>query len=170
LRGKYETEEFFVYPRDIEGDDALVNWSLVESGVTNAGLAFHNSSLSKLLKRLGIKDGAKEGIELPTISLKGTEKLLEAGDSLSQDDFGEKLAAAQVYLSAGEDLFVEDLAVGSHPDYRLGVRIITRSPAQALMFRSLLVSSLISLDTISCLIYLTVVYSSTSSYQSICWS
>jgi uncharacterized protein YlzI (FlbEa/FlbD family) len=134
---KYETEEFFTYPRNVEGDDPIVNWSLQESGVTNAGLAYHNASVSKLLNRLGVKD-AKTPIELNNLNVKAAGIAFEAGDNMDHDEFGENLSQVQNYLSEGQEMFVEDLAVGSHPDFRLGVRVVTRRPDIALAAKSVL--------------------------------
>jgi hypothetical protein len=136
---KYETEEFFTYPRNVEGDDPIVNWSLQESGVTNAGLAFHNAPVSKLLKRLGVRD-SKYPIELNNLKVKAAGTAFEAGDNMDHDEFEENLSRVQHYLSEGQDMFVEDLAVGSHPDFRLGVRVVTRRPDIALAAKSVLFS------------------------------
>lgn len=133
-----------MYPRNVEGDDPTVNWSLLESGVTNAGLAFHNSPVSKLIKRLGIKD-AKNPIEIANLKVKSAGTFFEAGDNLDHDEFGENLSQVQNYLSEGQDMFVEDLAVGSHPDFRLGVRVVTRRPDIALVAKSVLVSCILYL-------------------------
>lgn len=129
-----------MYPRNVDGDEPSVNWSLLESGVANGGLAFHNSPVSKLLKKIGVKD-VKGAIDISNLNVKATGKLLEAGDNLDHDEFGENLSQVQNYLSEGQDMFVEDLAVGSHPDYRLGVRVVTRRPEIALAAKSVLVGS-----------------------------
>lgn len=126
-----------MYPRNVDGDEPSVNWSLLESGVANGGLAFHNSPVSKLLKKIGVKD-VKGAIDVSNLNVKATGKLLEAGDNLDHDEFGENLSQVQDYLSEGQDMFVEDLAVGSHPDYRLGVRVVTRRPEIALAAKSVL--------------------------------
>mmetsp|Transcript_36518 Transcript_36518/g.27086 ORF Transcript_36518/g.27086 Transcript_36518/m.27086 type:complete len:427 (+) Transcript_36518:82-1362(+) len=133
----HESEEFFVYPRNIEGDNATVNWSLLESGVTNAGLAFHNYSIPKLLKRVGVKDAGKS-FDVATLKVKGSGALLEAGDNLDHDEFGDNLSVVQNSLSAGQDMFVDDLSVGSHANLRLGVRVVSRKPEVSLAARSML--------------------------------
>lgn len=139
IYAKGETDEFFVFPANVEGDDPMVNWNLAEDGVTNAGLAFRNTPIEKLLKRAGIKD-TKNPIEIASLKVKTGSKLFESGDNLDHDEFGENLKQVQNYLSEGVDMFVEDLAVGSHPDFRLGVRVVTRQPEIALAARSVLVS------------------------------
>ncbi len=116
----------------------MVNWSLVESGVTNAGLAFRNSPVSKLLKKLGIKE-AKSTVEVPNLKVKASGTLFEAGDNMEHDEFLSNLDEVRGYLSEGQDMYVEDLAIGSHPNHRLGVRVVTRRPEIALVAKSVLV-------------------------------
>lgn len=115
----------------------MVNWSLVESGVTNAGLAFRNSPVSKLLKKLGIKE-AKSTVEVPNLKVKASGTLFEAGDNMEHDEFLSNLDEVRGYLSEGQDMYVEDLAIGSHPNHRLGVRVVTRRPEIALVAKSVL--------------------------------
>jgi len=137
IKGKYDNDEWMIIPRKIDGNDLNVNWSLVESGVTNSGLAFRNVLTTRLLKRIGLKDGASGIIDLGKLKV-GKGKLLEAGDHVTHPQFEDQLSVAQEYLSNGKDLFVEDGAIGSHPRFRLGVRVITHSPEIALAYRSLL--------------------------------
>jgi hypothetical protein len=138
IKGKYDNDEWMILPRKIEGNDINVNWSLVESGVTNVGLAFRNAPTSRLLKKIGIKDGAAGIIDLAKLKVGSAGKLLEAGDNLTHSQFEDHLSIVQDYLSNGQDLFVEDAAIGSHPSFRLGVRVITHSAEVALAYRSLL--------------------------------
>lgn len=143
IKGKYDNDEWMIFPRKIDGNDINVNWSLVESGVTNVGLAFRNAPTSRLLKKIGVKDGATGIVDLAKLKVGSAGKLLEAGDNVTHSQFEDHLSIAQDYLSNGQDLFVEDAAIGSHPSFRLGVRVITHSPEVALAYRSLLVSQYI---------------------------
>lgn len=149
----YQNDEFFVFPREREGNDYWVNWSMTEDGVTPVGeSAFRNARLALLKTRLGIsKDAAELNVKGP--SLTGQYKVLEAGDSLPHQDFEDfKEAQRKGYLESGIDLFVEDGGLGALSDIRVGVRIIAGNPALALMGRNLFVSSCI-FHFLSCIIF-----------------
>jgi hypothetical protein len=139
-----QTNDWLVYPREKEGNNYAVNWSLNEDGVTPVGNAFRNARLQTLLNRVGTKlSPSMESVEVKNAALvsKTEEKLLEAGDSVSHDEFQTLLENVQNELSAEKvDLFVEDVSIGSHQKHRLGVRIISDNAALALASRSLLVS------------------------------
>lgn len=139
----YQNDEFFVFPREREGNDYWVNWSMTEDGITPVGeSAFRNARLTLLKSRLGISKDATE-LNVKTPSLTGQYKLFEAGDSLPHQDFGDfKEAQRKGHLESGIDLFVEDGGLGAFADIRIGVRIIASNPALALMGRNLFVSVL----------------------------
>ena len=130
--------ESFVFPREREGNIYDVNWSLTEDGVTPVGDAFRNARFSLIAKRFGIQTDSKVlNIQSPPIN--GSYKLLEAGDSISHNDFKDFKDAQSHYLSSGVDLFVEDASLGALRDIRVGVRVISDNPAVCLAFRNLLV-------------------------------
>jgi hypothetical protein len=136
----YQNDEFFVFPREREGNDYWVNWSMTEDGITPVGeSAFRNARLALLKTRLGIsKDATELNVKAP--SLTGSYKVLEAGDSLPHQDFADfKEAQRKGHLESGIDLFVEDGGLGAFTDIRVGVRIIASNPALALMGRNLFV-------------------------------
>jgi ATP-dependent phosphoenolpyruvate carboxykinase len=111
---------------------------LNEDGVVPAGVnAFRNARTPILFSKLGVK--AAESVDVK-FKLDGSAAILEAGDSISQEDFKGLLHEATEYLSSGIDLFVEDAVVGSHQQHQLGVRVITEQAVQALVARTALVS------------------------------
>ena len=133
--------ESFVFPREAEGNIYKVNWSLTEDGVTPVGNAYRNPRMSLVMKRLGVKqldNGKLLTLQSPNIS--GTYKILEAGDSISHNDFKDFRDAQKSYLSSGVDLFVEDASVGAFSEVRVGVRVISDNPSLSVIFRNLLVS------------------------------
>ena len=134
-----ETEEWGLFPREREGNVYVHNWSLVEDGVVATGEAFRNARLPVLAHRMGVKTSSSS-IELPAPKYSGDFTLHESGDTLSHDAFNELFSAHQEYLSSGVDLFFEDKALGVSHLVRNGTRVITDSPAVALIARTLLVS------------------------------
>lgn len=68
------------------------------------------------------------------------EQILEAGDSISIDDFQEQWSYATQHLSAEDKvLFVEDASVGSFRANNVNVRVITDDAAVAIAARNLLI-------------------------------
>lgn len=133
-----ETSEWYSWPRQREGNIYSVNWSLVEDGVVPVGDAFHNARINLLTNRLGVKANV-QSIDKSKPLYFGKYSVLEAGDSISHEDFQAMFTAQCHYLSSGIDLFVEDGALGSFYNTRLGVRIVSDDPSVALIGRSLLV-------------------------------
>ena len=129
-----------VFPREAEGNVYSVNWSLTEEGVVPKGDAFRNARVALLTSRLSTKvaDG-KVDVKSPAYT--GKYEIVEAGDTISHDDFEALLEAQQGYLSSGIDLFVEDGAICASTADRLGVRVVTDSAASALIAKSMLIST-----------------------------
>ena len=50
-----ETNEWFMWPREKEGNIYAVNWSLVGEGVTPTGNAYRNARLPLLTSMLSVK-------------------------------------------------------------------------------------------------------------------
>lgn len=147
-----ETEEYFTWPREREGNIYPVNWSLNTDGVIPIGDAFRNARLKILNNRLGATSDAHiHNLESP--SYFGQYQLIEAGDQISHSDFTNLFADAKKYLSSGADLFIEDAALGASNKFRLGTRVITADPATALIFRNLLVHSASQFCIIVVLLY-----------------
>jgi len=129
-----------VFPREKEGNVYAVNWSLVEHGVVAVGDAFRNAHNVTLEGKLGAKvDGGKVNVQAPAFVGKYT--VSEAGDEITHQQFSELLVAQNDFLSAGGDLFIEDASVGSAAHVRMGVRVVTDSPAVAMVARNLLIPS-----------------------------
>lgn len=134
-----ETEEYFTWPREREGNIYPVNWSLNTDGVIPFGDAFRNARVKILNNRLGATSEARiHNLEKP--SYFGQYQLIEAGDQISHSDFTNLFADAKKYFSSGVDLFIEDAALGASNKFRVGTRVITADPATALIFRNLLVN------------------------------
>lgn len=130
--------ESFVWPREAEGNIYTDNWSLCEDGVVPTGIMFRNARLPVLTSRLPTKvESGKVVLEKP--KYKGAYTSLEAGDGIEHSDFSDALIAQQTYLSSGIDLFVEDAFMGTSASGRVGVRVVTDSPAVALIARTLMV-------------------------------
>ena len=130
--------DFVHFPREREGNIYSDNWSLNEDGVVPVGDLFRNARVPILTQRLPTKiEAGKIALESPKYH--GDYVALEAGDGISHDDFTDKLTEVQDFLSTGIDLYVEDAFLGSFAKSRLGVRVISDSPAAALILRSLLV-------------------------------
>ena len=131
-------EDFLNFPRQAEGNIYDDNWSLCADGVVPAGSLFRNARIPVLTQRLPSKvEGGKIALKNP--KYKGQFVSLEAGDGIEHDDFSDSMVDSQKHLSSGIDLFVEDAFLGSFAPSRLGVRVISDSPAVALIVRSLLV-------------------------------
>lgn len=133
-----ETNEWFLFPRQKEGNIYNVNWSLNEDGVVPVGDAFRNARFRILFHRLGVKKSTKV-MNLDGPSYEGDYTLCEAGDTITHDDFSDLLSEQRTYLSSGKDLFLEDASMGSHKSIRNGVRVVTTNPAIALIARNLLI-------------------------------
>jgi hypothetical protein len=137
--GNTETDEWFVFPREAEGNIYSVNWSLVVDGVTPTKKAYRDARLTLLNSHLPNKP-ADGKVELNNPIYFGDYKMLEAGGpSLSLESFTGSSEILKEELSSKENLYVEDAALGSYSCVRIGVRIVTENPALALISRSLLV-------------------------------
>jgi hypothetical protein len=135
--------DWFLFPRESEGNTYSVNWSLAEDGVVNTGEAFRNARLPILTTRLATKvENGKAKLSGPAYT--SQYSIEEAGDSVSHQDFNGALSELQAYLSSGQALFVEDASLGSYNKARVGVRVITDNVATALICRTLFVSYIIS--------------------------
>lgn len=133
-----KTNDWFLFPRETEGNNYSVNWSLAEDGVTNSQDAYRNARLPILTNRLSSK------VENGVVSLKkpvytGKSQVQEAGDGISHSDFQNKFSSMQQYLSSGVTLFIEDASLGAYNKSRVGVRVISDDAGVALACRSLLV-------------------------------
>jgi len=133
-----QTDEWFLFPRQREGNIYAVNWSLVEDGVTPVGDAFRNAELSTLTKKIGSK--VQNGkVELPKPLFFGDFILQESGDHISHDEFSMLFKEQQMHLESGISLYVEDAGIGAYNNIRNGVRVIAEDPALALIARNLLI-------------------------------
>jgi len=132
-----ETEEWGVFPRQREGNEYKVNWSLTYDGIVAVGDAFHNARVPVLTNRLPSKPSGGK-IEVSAPAYYGDSKTLEAGESIPFDEFETAFGGQKELLSGGADMFVEDHGLGSHSPFRLGTRIVTTDAAVALIFRNLL--------------------------------
>jgi len=133
-----QTDEWFLFPRQREGNIYAVNWSLVEDGVTPVGDAFRNAELSTLTKKIGSK--VQNGkFELSKPLFFGDFILQESGDHISHDEFSMLFKEQQMHLESGISLYVEDAGIGAYNNIRNGVRVIAEDPALALIARNLLV-------------------------------
>lgn len=134
-----ETSEWFMWPRETEGNTYAVNWSLVGEGVTPTGNAYRNARLPLLTSMLSAKPNDGK-VELKSPIYFGDYKVQEAGDqTLSMDDFQDLSLRHKEMLTKESNLFVEDTAIGTFGCVRVGVRVISTDPAHALIARSLLV-------------------------------
>lgn len=131
-------KEWVLFPREHEGNNYNVNYSLVEDGVTAVGDAYRNARVPLLATKIGskINDGV---IENTTPTFFGAYDVVEAGDTISHDDFANSFSIMSDHLSSGQELFVEDGGLGAHNKTRLGTRVTTENPALALVMRKLLV-------------------------------
>ena len=126
------------FPREREGNDYDVNFSLLEDGITSVGDSFRNARIPLLVSRLPVKVTDKS-VQLTTPKLTGVVKIQEAGDSISLDNFSNLKKSLEILLSSNKDLFVEDAALAGDISVRVGVRIVTQLASTALIFRRLLV-------------------------------
>jgi hypothetical protein len=122
--------QFFTFPRETEGNNYAVNWSLVEDGVVSVGSAYRNAKFQQL------QNHANKASK-PVFS--GTYVVEEAGDNVDHATFNNYLSEAQNSLSSSPDLFVEDGFVGAHRNGRTGVRLITANAHSATLMRKMLV-------------------------------
>lgn len=140
--GSLETEDWFIFPRETEGNIYTVNWSLVIEGVTPTKQAYRDARIALITSKLPVKPSAGK-VELTSPSYFGNYKLQEAGDTtLSLEEFSELSVAHKKDLSFQENLFVEDAALGSFSCVRVGVRVVSDDPAYALISRALLVRNI----------------------------
>jgi len=130
-----KTNEWFVFPRESEGNTYSVNWSLVADGISPSKEAFHNARVSMLTSRLPNKVSNGK-VDAASLKFTGPFALLEAGDSIKHENFNASMAETTQRLS-GDDIFVEDNGVVAHADSRVGVRVVTSNPAVALIARSI---------------------------------
>ena len=132
-------EDYMRFPRESEGNIYDDNWSVAIDGVITSASLYRNARIPILTQRLKAKvESGKISLENPKYD--GAFVSLEAGDGIAHDDFADRLAEQQAHLSTGFDLYVEDALMGSFAASRVGVRVITDSPAAALIARTLLVS------------------------------
>eukprot|EP01031_Cornospumella_fuschlensis_P030257 gene30257-36563_t len=104
-----ETDEWFVFPRETEGNQYNVNWSLVEDGVTPRSEAFRNARLPILAQHLPTKIGKDNKLELSSPPFAGGKlEIKEAGDNITHEAFNASKAKTCDQLSAASTLFVED--------------------------------------------------------------
>lgn len=109
-------------------------------GITPVGDAYRNARIPTLAARLPSKI-AGNAVELKAPLFTGEYKLLEAGDSISQDDFQEAKDAQMEHFESGLEMFVEDAGLGSHAESRVPSRLVTDNAATALIARALMVST-----------------------------
>jgi len=134
-----ETDQWMVWPRETEGNTYSVNWSLVGDGVTPTGEAYRNARVGLLTSKLSAKPSSGK-VELKDPTYFGDFKLQEAGDaSLSLEAFEEMSESLKLELSREKELFVEDAALGTFGCVRIGVRVVSSTPAMAMISRALLV-------------------------------
>ena len=134
-----ETENWFMFPRETEGNIYKVNWSLVGEGVTPTQNAFRNARAALLISHLSAKpSGGKVEVTKPVYS--GEYQLQESGDkTLPADTFKDISVELKKNLSFAKNLYVEDAAVGSFSSVRMGVRIVSDYPELVVASRALLV-------------------------------
>lgn len=121
-----------------EGNHIDTNYSLNEDGVVPLGDAFRNGRLPLLTMRLAEKVVSGK-VNASHIKYFGNYKMLEAGDSISHEDFEQLMHDQEEILTTNNTLFVEDAGYGAAAAYRNGGRVITSDAATALIFRNLLV-------------------------------
>lgn len=126
-----------LWPKEVEGNVYSINYSLVEDGVVSQGDSFRNGRLNLLLTKAATKAG--DNISIPSLNLRNAFAVKEAGDTILHDTFKVAKAVTCELLSSGTDLFVEDASLGTIQDTRVGIRVLTQSPVNALVFRSLMV-------------------------------
>mmetsp|Transcript_964 Transcript_964/g.1248 ORF Transcript_964/g.1248 Transcript_964/m.1248 type:complete len:386 (+) Transcript_964:51-1208(+) len=128
-------KDYIVFPKEREGLEYKLNWSLADDGITPTGDAYGNIKLTTLKKKLGLKVGDST---LETSLTATSSKFQEAGNSVSFEEFDVKKASVTEYLSSGVDLFVEDGAAGSFRGSTVGVRVVTDDPIFAMVSKNLL--------------------------------
>lgn len=134
-----ETNEWFMWPRETEGNTYAVNWSLVGDGVAPTGNAYRNARMPLLTSMLSAKPSGGK-VELKSPAYFGDYKMQEAGDdTMSMEAFEDLFEAHKNKLSHESNLFVEDMAVGTFGCVRIGVRVVSSDASYALIARSLLV-------------------------------
>ena len=134
-----ETESWGVFPREREGNNYDLNFSLLEDGVTSVGDSFRNARIQLLSSRLP-KKVENNKVELSHPSYFGKYEVKEAGDNISLDDFTDVQTTQQEILSNGSELFVEDAGLGTFSPCRVGARVVSHSAAVSLILRQMMVS------------------------------
>lgn len=134
------TKEWFVFPRQSEGNIYAVNWSLVEDGIISKGDAFRNGRVPLLTARLPKKiENGKLSLDGPTYF--GDYAVVESGEGISPIAFADKKETLQNLLSKGSDIFVEDGGLGAFSPIRAGARIVADNAALALILKNLLIAT-----------------------------
>ena len=131
-------EDYGVFPREREGNEYAVNWSLANDGVVPTGGsadvnthprlastlvstltpttllpdAFRNARAQLLVTRLPSKP-VKGVADVPALAMTGDYSLGEAGDNLSFTEFDAFMSSAQAHLGGAKEVFVEDAALGT---------------------------------------------------------
>ena len=85
-----KTNEWFVFPRETEGNNYAVNWSLVADNISPAKEAFRNARVALITSRLPSKV-ANGKVDVSSVKFSGPFNLLEAGDSIKHDKFNESM-------------------------------------------------------------------------------
>ena len=137
-----ESESWFTFPRENDGNQYSVNWSLVQDGIIPKQHAYKNAKKNVLLTHMGLKSTDNQ-ICFKALNFAGKCTMKEAGDSIDHDTFQQLLEETQDTLSSSDVLFVEDGAVGVNQANRVNVRLISRDPELSLAARNVLVRSLI---------------------------
>jgi len=129
--------DYVVFPREREGLDYKLNWSLVDYLIPK-GDAFGNIKIETLKRKIGVK--SSECLFSSGLSDK-VGNFVEAGisDDFGFDDFDEQKSTITKYLSTGVDLFVEDASLGSYRGSSIGVRIVSDDPVFAAISRNILI-------------------------------
>lgn len=137
-----EVKEFMVFPRESEGNDYSVNWSLNLDGIAPIGKtnAYRNARMKLLSSHLPSK-AVDNVVTIKSNSLfnKNNTDIKEAGDNMTTDDYLELKSSSNEYLSSSGDIFIEDGALGTQSSTRVGTRIVTTNPTVATIARSLLI-------------------------------
>ena len=129
-----------IYPREREGNIYDDNFSLNVDGIVSTADAYRNARISLLTAALPSKvvNGA---VEISKLSYHGKYEIKEAGDSVSHDQFNSGMTKQCEHFSSGISLYIEDASVGTYRPVRVGVRVVTDSPALALVTRKLLLET-----------------------------
>lgn len=127
-----------VFPREREGNDYSMNYSLLEDQITPVGDVFRNARVATLVARLADKP-ANSVVKVTGPAYIGSFQIKEWGDSISADDYFDFQETARANLSSGCTIFAEDAGLGAHSSIRVACRVLTSDPALSLIFRKLMV-------------------------------